>query len=57
MTTTFDILFEPNQSCLMSFKKYIQEIGIKILQFSTEGEEFLRVHFLNPETNSIEYLI
>ena len=57
MTTTFDILFEPNQSCLMSFKKYIQEIGIKILQFSAEGEEFLRVHFLNPETNSIEYLI
>lgn len=37
-------------------KKYILEVGIKNLYFSTEREEFLRVHFLSSETNSVSYL-
>lgn len=40
----------------VKMKKYILEVGIKSLYFSTEREEFLRVRFLSSETNSVSYL-
>lgn len=46
MATTSDTLFGPNQSCLMLIKKYILEVGIKILYFSIEEEEFVTFTFL-----------